>query len=297
LQGYFSSGGEGIRMENKAPIIIIKRKARHAEHHGGAWKVAYADFVTAMMALFIVLWLLNTSKQMQEAIGGYFKDPTGTSKMVGTNLAGSGENFVVTKNNLVQLKEELEKAVHKMSNFDKLKNQITMTVTAEGLRIELMETEKGTFFDLGSRVPNQNGTALIVTLAEELGHFPNKLSIEGHTDSRPFATKGEYTNWELSADRANATRKLMQVNGVRADQVNEVRGFADQRLKIPSDPYNPINRRISLLIQYLPSDGPPMPLEKGKNTKNMPSTPPQAKPAALGGSAIATPLQEAPPTE
>jgi chemotaxis protein MotB len=284
-------------MENKAPIIIIKRKAKHAGHHGGAWKVAYADFVTAMMALFIVLWLLNTSKQMQEAIGGYFKDPTGTSKMVGTNLAGSGENFVVTKNNLVQLKEQLEKAVHKVSNFDKLKNQITMTVTAEGLRIELMETEKGTFFDLGSRVPNQNGTALLVALAAELGHFPNKLSIEGHTDSRPFAANGEYTNWELSADRANATRKLMQANGVRPDQVNEVRGFADQRLKIASDPDNPSNRRISLLIQYLPSEEPPTPPEKGKVAQNVPSMPPEPKAAVQGGSAIATPRTAASPTK
>jgi chemotaxis protein MotB len=239
-------------MVAKQPIIVIKRKASHGKHHGGAWKVAYADFVTAMMALFIVLWLLNTSKQLQEAVGGYFKDPTGTSKMVGSNLTGAGENFDLTKNNLVKLKEELEKAVRKVSNFDKLKNQITMTVTAEGLRIELTETEKGTFFDLGSKEPNENGRDLLIALANELGKFPNKLSIEGHTDSRPYSGGASgYSNWELSADRANATRKLIQANGVRADQVSQVRGFADQRLKIPKEPQNPSNRRISMVIQYL----------------------------------------------
>jgi chemotaxis protein MotB len=247
-------------MQEKAPIIIIKRKVQHGGHHGGAWKVAYADFVTAMMALFIVLWLLNTSKQLQEAIGGYFKDPTGTSKMVGTNLAGAGENFALSKNNLVKLKEQLEKAVRKVSNFDKLKNQITMTVTAEGLRIELAETEKGTFFDLGSPYPNADGKDLLIALANELGKFPNKLSIEGHTDARPYSGDAGYSNWELSADRANATRKLIQANGVRQDQVSQVRGFADQQLEYPQDPQNPSNRRISMIIQYLPNDIPEMPV-------------------------------------
>lgn len=244
-------------MEAKPQIIVIKkRKSGHGGHHGGAWKVAYADFVTAMMALFIVLWLLNTSKQIQEAVGGYFKDPTGNSKKVGTNLAGSGENFVIDKDNLTILKEQLEKAVHKISNFDKLKNQITITVTAEGLRVELLETEKGTFFDLGSRVPNADGTALLESIAEEVGKFPNKLSIEGHTDSTPYTPNGDYTNWELSADRANSTRKLMQAHGVRADQVDKVTGFADQKLKMPNDPTNASNRRISLLIEYLPNEKP-----------------------------------------
>ncbi len=122
-------------MERERPIIVIKKKSGHGGHHGGAWKVAYADFVTAMMALFIVLWLLNSSKQVQEAIGGYFKDPSGNSKKVGTNLAGYGQNFALTKENMTELKEQLQKSIHKVSDFDKLKNQIEMTVTAEGLRI------------------------------------------------------------------------------------------------------------------------------------------------------------------
>src|SRR4051795_7102777 len=109
-------------MSDSRPIVIVKKKAGHGGHHGGAWKVAYADFVTAMMALFIVLWLLNTSKQVQEAVGGYFKDPTGTSKKVGTNQSGAGENFSLTKDNMSKLKQELQKSVRQMSNFEKLKD-------------------------------------------------------------------------------------------------------------------------------------------------------------------------------
>jgi len=116
----------------KRPPIIIKKKVSHGGHHGGAWKVAYADFVTAMMALFIVLWLLNSSQQIKEAVGGYFKDPTGTAKNVGSDMTGAGENFVISKDNMEQLKEQLQKAIREVPNFDKLKNHIDMTVTNEG---------------------------------------------------------------------------------------------------------------------------------------------------------------------
>ncbi len=132
------------------PIIVIKKKGGHGGHHGGAWKVAYADFVTAMMALFIVLWLLNTSKQVQEAIEGYFKDPTGTSKKVGTNQSGTGDNFQLTRQNLGQLKEQLQKSIRSINDLEKLRKNIEMTVTAEGLRIELLESKSGTFFTSGS---------------------------------------------------------------------------------------------------------------------------------------------------
>jgi len=235
------------------PIIIVKKKVGHAGHHGGAWKVAYADFVTAMMALFIVLWLMNSSKQVQEAVGGYFKDPSGTSKMVGTDKRGSGDNFTLTKQNMAELKEQLQKSIRQMSDFDKLKDQIEMTVTAEGLRIELLESASGTFFEVGSPKPNEDCKQLLGLLAGELGKLPNKLSIEGHTDSKPYAGNGTYGNWELSADRANAARRLMQQNGVGADQVAQVRGYADQRLRTPSDPFAPSNRRISVIIQYVES--------------------------------------------
>jgi chemotaxis protein MotB len=133
-----------------------------------------------------------------------------------------------------------------------------MTVTNEGLRIELLESAKGTFFDIGSPELNSDGHDLLVILSQELGKLPNKLAIEGHTDSKPYSANGHYTNWELSADRANAARRLMQVSGIRADQVTQVRGFADQRLRKIDAPLDPINRRVSLIVQYLvkpPSDG------------------------------------------
>jgi len=236
------------------PIIIIKKKVAHGEHHGGAWKVAYADFVTAMMALFIVLWLLNSSKQVQEAVGGYFRDPSGTSKKMGTNLVGSGENFSLTKDSMTKLKDELEKSIRKVSDFDKLKNQIEMTITSEGLRIELLEAESGTFFDSGSSKPSPKGIELLGMLAGELGKLPNKVSIEGHTDSKAYVGVRDYGNWELSADRANAARRLMQQNGLAQDQVSQIRGFADQNLRKKDNPLDASNRRITLIVQYMVKD-------------------------------------------
>ena len=238
-------------MENKRPVIILKKAAGHGGHHGGAWKVAYADFVTAMMALFIVLWLMNSSKQVQEAVGGYFKDPTGTSKKVGSNMMGAGENFTLTRDNMPKLKEQLQTAMQQMADFEQLKNHIEMTVTNEGLRIELSESASGTFFDTGSTKLKADGEQLLVTLAQELGGLPNKLSIEGHTDSQPYAPTATYGNWELSADRANTARRVMQASGIRMDQITQVRGFADQHLRKPEAPLDPANRRISLIVQYI----------------------------------------------
>jgi chemotaxis protein MotB len=238
-------------MATKAPIVIIKRNASHGVHHGGAWKVAYADFVTAMMALFIVLWLMNTSKQIRDAVGGYFQDPTGTSRKAGAVKGGTGEKLIVSENNMERLKEELQKAIQQVPNFDKFKNHIDMTVTNEGLRIELTESAKGTFFESGRPVLNDDGRDIVAALAKVLGTIPNKVYVEGHTDATPYAEGSSYTNWELSADRANTTRNLMQENGVRSDQITEVRGFAAMKLRKVSDPFDPSNRRISLMVQYL----------------------------------------------
>jgi chemotaxis protein MotB len=241
-------------MDNGRPIIIIKKRAAHGGHHGGAWKVAYADFVTAMMALFIVLWLLNTSKPVKEAIAGYFRDPSGTAAKLGTNSEGPGEKFIPTpipNEDMGKLKDEIEKAMRRLPNFDKLKNQIEIKVTPEGLRIELLESATGTFFDLGRRDPNSNGSELLDLLANELGKLPNKISIEGHTDSKPYSGKKGYGNWELSTDRANSARRLMQEQGLGTKQVAQVRGFADQLLRVPKNPNDPSNRRISLIVQYL----------------------------------------------
>jgi chemotaxis protein MotB len=242
-------------MDNTRPIIIIKKKGGHGGHHGGAWKVAYADFVTAMMAFFMVMWLLNTSKPVKEAIAGYFKDPSGTGTKTGTTQSGKGEAVVITKDNMAKLKEELEKSIKQMPDFEKLKNQVDMTVTPEGLRIELLETASGTFFDSGSSKPNVQGQELLVMLADQLGKLPNRISIEGHTDSKPYNGKGGYSNWELSADRANAARRLMQQKGLGGAQVTQIRGYADQRLRKPDAPLDASNRRISVIVQYLEKPG------------------------------------------
>ena len=201
-----------------------------------------------MMALFIVLWLLNTSKPVKEAVAGYFKDPSGTGKETGSSKVASGEALTISQDNVTQLKEKLEKAIAQMSNFPELKDQVEMTVTAEGLRIELLESATGTFFDVGKPRPNENGKALLVTLSKELGGVPNRISIEGHTDSKAFVGKGDYGNWELSADRANAARRIMQQSGLKEDQVSQVRGYADQKLRKQDAPLDPSNRRISVIV-------------------------------------------------
>ncbi len=241
-------------MDGLRPIIIIKKKSGHGGHHGGAWKVAYADFVTAMMALFIVLWLLNTNKPVREAVAGYFKDPAGTASKIGSGKVGAAEALAITKDDMPKLKEELEKAIRQVPNFEKIKDQIEMTITPEGLRIELLETETGTFFEVGNSAPSDNGQELLSLLARELGKLPNHLSIEGHTDSKPYAGLREYGNWELSTDRANAARRLMQHDGVRSDQVAQVRGYADQMLRTPAQPLDPSNRRISVIVHNIEPD-------------------------------------------
>jgi chemotaxis protein MotB len=233
--------------------IIIKKKGGHGGHHGGAWKVAYADFVTAMMALFIVLWLLNSSKPVQEAVGGYFRDPTGTSNKVGSNQNGSGQNFTLTKQNMDQLKDQLQKSIRNINDLEKLRKNIEMTVTSEGLRVELLESAKGTFFDSGSSALSGSGKEIVALLAKELGSLPNHVSIEGHTDAKPYGKSTNYSNWELSSDRANAARRVMQEAGLRADQVSQVRGFADQSLRNKADPLDASNRRISIIVQYIAS--------------------------------------------
>jgi chemotaxis protein MotB len=231
-------------------IIIIKKKVSHAGHHGGAWKVAYADFVTAMMALFIVLWLMNSSKQVKDAVGGYFKDPRATAKFAGSSPKGAGVIVTIKQQDLQKLKMDLLKSIHRLDPLDKLKNQIEITITPEGLRIDLMESAKGTFFELGSASPTPALDEVLKLLAKELGQLPNHISIEGHTDSTPYSGKRAYDNWDLSTERANEARRMMQSQGVRADQISQVRGFADQRLRLPQKPQDPSNRRISMIVQY-----------------------------------------------
>lgn len=286
-------------MTNTQPIIIIrKKKGGHAAHHGGAWKVAYADFVTAMMALFIVLWLLSSSEQVQKAVGGYFTDPKGAGKEVGNGLKGTGsESVTLAKDDMVKLKDKLTKAIKDVTGLEKLKDQVHFTVTGEGLRVELLEADKGTFFESGRPQPTEFGKDILSVLAREIGKLPNKVTMEGHTDSKPFAAEGEYSNWELSADRANSARRWMQHNGMRVDQVAQVRGFADQTLRLPGSPEDASNRRVTLIIQYQASSG-----RLGPDGKEKPleSEKAEAKPSQKAGGkgpekAEAKPAQPAKP--
>jgi chemotaxis protein MotB len=236
--------------DNLAPIIVIKKKVNHGGHHGGAWKVAYADFVTAMMALFIVLWLLNSSEQVRKAVSAYFLDPSGTGAHSGSASTGTGETVSVAKDDMALLKEKLEQAMKKSPEFEKLKDYIQMSVTGEGLRVEMLENDKGMFFESGSGRPTEIGREMILLLAAQLKTLPNDLLIEGHTDAKPFATGGDYSNWELSTDRANAARRLMEADGLAHGRIVQVRGFADQSLRDKAHPEAASNRRISVIVRY-----------------------------------------------
>jgi chemotaxis protein MotB len=232
------------------PIIVIKRKAGHGAHHGGAWKVAYADFVTAMMSLFIVLWLMNSSEKVKKAVAGYFNDPKGTGSMMGTTMTGTGETVTIASaDNLQKLKEKLEAEIRARKDLLKLSKQIEITITPEGLRIELLEDKNGTFYQSGSARLSDSGQELLGLLAAELKTLPNSLLIEGHTDAAQYSDDANYSNWELSADRANSARRLLQKDGVRGNQVTQVRGYADQLLRVKANPYDPSNRRISILVK------------------------------------------------
>ncbi|HYA17799.1 MAG TPA: flagellar motor protein MotB [Bryobacteraceae bacterium] len=235
------------------PVVIIKRKKRpHGGHYGGAWKVAYADFVTAMMSLFIVLWLLSSSDQVRRAVGGYFTDPRGSGKDVGNGLRGAGgESLTVNKDDMSKLRDKLALAIKDSPALQKIRDQVLFTVTSEGLRIEMLEGEKSTFFESGNAQPTEFGKDLLGKLAEEIGKLPNTVMIEGHTDSRLYGGQ-DYSNWELSADRANSARRWMQRHGMRSDQVKQVRGYADESPRTGVAPDDPSNRRITVIIQYQP---------------------------------------------
>ncbi len=256
--------------QDTPPIIIIRKKVNHAAHHGGAWKVAYADFVTAMMALFIVLWLMNSSEQVRKAISAYFQDPSGSGKHSGSASTGTGETVSVNKDDMSKLKDKLEQAVKRSPEFEKLKDYVKMSVTGEGLRVELIENESGMFFESGKSDPSEAGRELIRRLTDELRKLPNDILIEGHTDARPIVGRPGYSNWELSTDRANAARRLMEGTFARPNQVVQVRGFADRNLRDKEHPESPSNRRISVIVRYQeaatnePSTEPAKPADKSE---------------------------------
>lgn len=255
--------------EGSPALRIVKKKHGHGGHHGGSWKVAYADFVTAMMALFIVLWIMSQSQSIRLAVAQYFKDPgilTGSSSLMETSgitgdlpTPGLSQELQtpppvpaeidLEKARLEQVRKHIEAIIVQLPELKALQDQIRLLVTDEGLRIELMEKEDSLFFDIGSAVPKPQIRKLLEIIAQELGKVPNRVAVEGHTDSRPYGGQ-HYTNWELSVDRANAARRLMLETGLRPDQLYEVRGYADQMLINPENPYDFRNRRVSIIVLY-----------------------------------------------
>lgn len=275
--------------DGKKIIIIKKKSAGHGGHHGGAWKVAYADFVTAMMAFFMVLWIVGLDDQTKKAVEGYFQNPVGTKNAYsgGASPVASGTSPArVKKNALKLIVRRVEEAQFK--DFQKrlaakldsspslrgLKNSIEVIITRDGLRIELVEKGSGEdFFAQGSAVLRPRALTAIGLIASEIALLSNPIILEGHTDGAPFGVGGSYTNWELSADRANAARRVVVSSGVPNDRLVQVRGLADRDLRNANDPYDPTNRRISIFLPFRALENENTPAD----SLEVPGAPPPAK--------------------
>ena len=241
-------------------IIIRKKKGGHA-HHGGAWKVAFADFMTAMFALFLVLWLVNQSSDVKAAVAGYFADPMGRANEFGSSILpgdGSQSNNLQTvkltqlvelrRARLNQVAHQLRERLDNIPALEGVRDKVEIELTAEGLRIQLLEDPNGVFFETGSAGLSPSGREILAMLGSELGKLPNSVRIEGHTDARPYSGLTSYSNWELSADRANAARRILTSSGLPDRQIVQIRGLADRSLRVPSDPLSASNRRISIMV-------------------------------------------------
>jgi chemotaxis protein MotB len=221
-----------------------------------------------MMAFFLVLWLVAQSESVKESVAGYFQNPTGFKRGGSTSvLPNKGQTMIEMKSKAMMTEEqfrkmrerearkklkeagaEIMKKLRANASFERLKNQIEVKMTAEGLRIQLLETSGESFFERGSAELKPFTKQLLAMVAEEISRLPNKVIIEGHTDAYQYADNAIYTNWELSVDRCNSSRRWMKENGLQHDQVAEVRGYADTEPKIPSNPSDPRNRRIAIIV-------------------------------------------------
>jgi chemotaxis protein MotB len=256
-------------MSDGTPIIIVKKKVHggHA-HHGGSWKVAYADFVTAMMAFFMVMWIMGLSDQTRAQIAGYFNDPLGFkanvphSRQIVSPKAppasspknrkdnqGAGEAAQKEKEKIKQLQKKLKSELENDLSLSKLMKGIEMTITEEGLRIELVESKDAAFFETGSAVLNPLAYRVIGKLAPIIRGSHRSIILEGHTDSAQYAGQ-DYTNWDLSGDRANALRRALFKAGIEPHQLKAVRALADTQLKFPANPTDERNRRVTILLPF-----------------------------------------------
>jgi chemotaxis protein MotB len=247
-----------------ASIIVVKKisHGRHG-HHGGAWKVAYADFVTAMMAFFLVMWIVNTSPQVKTGVASYFRDPgvfqstSGGGLMPGASTGAPADlppldvppARAAMENTASKIREELES----LPALADIKDRVFIEVTKEGLRIELVDTNEKSFFGVGSAEVQPETRAILAIVADKIKDMPNKVTIEGHTDSRPYGPNGTYSNWQLSSDRANAARRVMEESSFDPHRLEALHGYGDARLRHPEDPFDARNRRVTLLIRYLPT--------------------------------------------
>lgn len=270
---------------SQRPIVIKRIKKVAGGHHGGAWKIAYADFVTAMMAFFLLMWLLGSSTQSQlEGISEYFKTPlkialTGGSTIGDSNsvIKGGGTDLTrqhgqVKKGEIIiddpanqkaqkiikeraelikleGLKKKIEEAIEANPSLKKFANQLLLDITSDGLRIQIVDEQNRPMFALGKAELQPYTKTILREIAKMLNEVENKISLSGHTDGKPFPSgdKG-YSNWELSADRANASRRELIVGGMDTNKVLQVIGLSSAVLFDKNAPLNPINRRISIVV-------------------------------------------------
>ena len=254
------------RNDKKKPapsVIVIRRPKRaHAAHHGGAWKVAYADFVTAMMAFFLVMWLVGQSKEVKASVAGYFKDPGAFETARGSGVLDGGRSPNVDGHSegvqpvqateqkaLADAAERIKQDLMAAKDLASLRDQIEFKLTSEGLRIDLVDRSGSSFFDSGSSALRGEAASILAVIAREIGRLQNDVVVEGHTDSAAYGAGVSYGNWELSADRANAARRQMERTGMGSGQVQAVRGFADTQLHVPKSPLDPRNRRVSIVVR------------------------------------------------
>jgi chemotaxis protein MotB len=246
-------------------IRIVKKKGHGDGHHGGAWKVAYADFVTTMMALFIVLWIVGQNDAVKQSVSSYFKNPSifkepktaaltpgGQGVLPAERPAGGKEETEdgnTEERALQDAASKIKELTDKGGMFESLKDQVRIEVTPEGLRVELIERDGVPFFELGSAVLVHPLKPLLEKLEGILGTVPNPITIEGHTDSRRYSEKRNYSNWELSVDRANSARRVLEAAGLPAGRVDRVVGHADRMPFVSDDPLHASNRRITILVR------------------------------------------------
>lgn len=250
-------------MKSDAVVIVRKKKSERHAHHGGAWKVAYADFVTAMMAFFLVMWIMGQSQTVRASVAGYFRDPGIFEQQKSDGPIAGGDAGIdpnaaphmprearrEIERLLKQTAEQIKFALSQQPSLSTLASQIEIQVTSEGLRIELLESSRVAFFDSGSAILKPQSVTVLGVIAAELGRLGKPVILEGHTDNHQYSTREGYTNWELSSDRANAARRAMLGRGLVDGQIDNVRGFADTRPRMPDDPSDPRNRRVSIVVR------------------------------------------------